>query len=264
MIIAIDGPAGSGKSTVAKHAAVALGFHYLDTGAMYRAVAVRAVAKGLDLGDEAPIARIATDEPITFGYTPGEPLPTSVFISGQDVTLQIRTPQIDLAVSPVSAFPAVRTALTQQQRCFGAQFDTVMEGRDIGTVVFPQAELKVFLTATPEARAIRRVKQNAERFAGDTKSEAFAAATDEAAVLAYILRRDAYDSSREVAPLAAAADSVTIDTTDMSIDEVVERIVDLAQARRVQGAQGAQQTKGAQDAQAAQQAQERAAQRGQA
>ena len=174
MIIAIDGPAGSGKSTVAKLVAQTLGFAYLDTGAMYRSVAWRALEERLDLTDPLcepstlRIRDIAAVEPITFGYTEGDPLPTQVFIDGVDVTLPIRTPAVDKAVSPVSADVGVRAALTEQQRVFGREHDTVMEGRDIGTVVFPHAELKVFLTASVEERARRRARQNADK-AGRTE-----------------------------------------------------------------------------------------------
>ncbi|MDR3037378.1 MAG: (d)CMP kinase [Coriobacteriales bacterium] len=226
MIIAIDGPAGSGKSTVAKLVAQTLGFAYLDTGAMYRSVAWRALEERLDLSDPLReqstlrIRGIAAVEPITFGYTEGDPLPTQVFIDGVDVTLPIRTPAVDKAVSPVSADIGVRAALTEQQRVFGREHDTVMEGRDIGTVVFPHAELKVFLTASVEERARRRARQNAEK-AGRTE----VTSEEEAAIRADILRRDAYDSSRDAAPLAQAPDSWELDTTGMTIDEVVCAIV---------------------------------------
>ena len=231
MIVAIDGPAGSGKSSVAKRVARALGFAYLDTGAMYRAVAWRAVEEGLDLSDPLcpasveRIRQIAQHERVTFGFTAGEPLPSQVFINDKDVTQQIRTPVCDRAVSPVSADAGVREALTQQQRDFGREHNTVMEGRDIGTVVFPAAECKVFLTASPQERALRRARQNAER-------EGRQAATPQEveAIHADILRRDAYDSSREVAPLAAAADSWELDTTGMSIEQVVEAIVGRVEA----------------------------------
>jgi len=234
MIIAIDGPAGSGKSTIAKLVARELGFAYLDTGAMYRAVAWRACEEGYDLASPkyAAIIHIAQTEPITFGFEPGEPVPSQVFINGIEVTLAIRTPEIDKAVSPVSANPAVREALTEQQRVFGQAHDTVMEGRDIGTVVFPGAELKVFLTATPEERARRRARQNREKAdAASTQGEQFNGETDEAAVLADILRRDTYDSSRAVAPLTAAEDAVTLDSTDLTIEQVVAHIVALVQER---------------------------------
>jgi cytidylate kinase len=242
MIIAIDGPAGSGKSTVAKLVARELGFAYLDTGAMYRSVAWRALAEGIELTEplpEASVARIRTiarTEPIRFGFAKGDPLPSQVFINNEDVTAQIRTPATDRAVSPVSADGGVREALTGQQRAFGREHDTVMEGRDIGTVVFPGAELKVFLTASAEERARRRAGQNAAK-AGQQAANA----EEVAAILADILRRDRYDSSREVAPLVAAPDSWELDTTGMTIDEVVAAIVERARnlrSGREAGAQG--------------------------
>jgi cytidylate kinase len=226
MIIAIDGPAGSGKSTVAKLVARGLGFAYLDTGAMYRAVAWRALEEQLDLTEPLPeasverIRAIARTEPIRFGFVSGDPLPSQVFIGGEDVTQQIRTARVDKAVSPVSADFGVRAALTDQQRLFGREHDTVMEGRDIGTVVFPDAELKVFLTASAEERARRRAQQNAEK-----AGRAQASAQETAVILEDILRRDACDSSREIAPLVAAPDSWALDTTGMTIDEVTTAIV---------------------------------------
>ncbi|MDR1421823.1 MAG: (d)CMP kinase [Coriobacteriales bacterium] len=239
MIIAIDGPAASGKSTVAKLVARKLGFAYLDTGAMYRSVAWRALEEGLALGDPLPaatktrIAQIATNEPITFGYLSGEPLPSQVFIDGVDVTTNIRTPEADKAVSPVSADPGVRAALTEQQRIIGRTQDTVMEGRDIGTIVFPDAELKVFLTATAEERARRRYQQNVKKA---EKASTLYTGLDEAGILADIHRRDAYDSSREVAPLMQAPDAVEIDTTTMSINAVVKAIAKLVESSTDQSA----------------------------
>jgi cytidylate kinase len=235
MIIAIDGPAGSGKSTVARLAARELGFAYLDTGAMYRSVAFRALEEGLDLStplSKASVERvrsIATDEPISFGYLPGDPLPSQVFIDGRDITAQIRTPATDVAVSPVSAEPGVRAALTTQQQRIGRSADTVMEGRDIGTVVFPEAELKVFLTAQPEERARRRYRQNVQKAMECGRAYD---GPDEAAILVDIHRRDSADSTRVAAPLIAADDSVLLDSTDLSIDEVVQRVVQLAGQRR--------------------------------
>lgn len=222
MIIAIDGPAGSGKSTVAKLVAQKLNYAYLDTGAMYRAVAWRALETGVAVDDEEKLTAIATNDPISFGYEEGEPLPSKVFIAGEDVSKEIRTPETDVAVSPVSAVPAVRVALVDQQRRIGRTQDTVMEGRDIGTAVFPDAELKVFLTATPEVRAQRRLKQNAERFGADAEMQS------EEEVLASIIRRDKYDSEREASPLMAASDALTLDTSEMTIDEVVSWIVERA------------------------------------
>ena len=222
MIIAIDGPAGSGKSTVAKQVAKMLGFHYLDTGAMYRSVAWLALERGVSLEDAEAVAQLAREEAVVFSHEPGNPLPSGVQIAGCDVTLQIRTPRIDKAVSPVSAIPAVREALTQQQRVIAAAENIVMEGRDIGTVVFPRAELKVFLTASAEERARRRALQNAQRGFGET---------DEAAILADIIRRDEADSTRAVAPLRPAEDAVMLDTTGMGIDEVCAAIANLARRR---------------------------------
>ena len=137
MIIAIDGPAGSGKSTVAKEVAKMLGFHYLDTGAMYRSIAWLALERGISLDDDEAVADLARTETVGFSHEEGNPLPSGVAIAGHDITLEIRTPRIDKAVSPVSAIPAVREALTQQQRAIAASENIVMEGRDIGTVVFP-------------------------------------------------------------------------------------------------------------------------------
>ena len=222
MILAIDGPAGAGKSTVSKMVAQKLGFTCLDTGAMYRAVAWQAVADGVELDDAQALGRIAREVPISFDYEPGNPSPVAVFIGGNDVTLAIRTAEIDKAVSPVSAEPLVREALVSQQQRIGASGNYVVEGRDIGTVVFPDAQLKVFLFASAEERARRRVAQNAERGVG---------LTDYDAVLADIIRRDDYDSSRASSPLKPAEDAIMLDSTELSIDEVVEKICDLARER---------------------------------
>jgi cytidylate kinase len=222
MIVAIDGPAASGKSTVAKALAGRLGFQYLDTGAMYRAVAYRALSDGIDLANEPAVASIARSSAITFAHEHGSALPTRVFISGEDVTTAIRTPAVDSAVSPVSAMPSVREALVAQQRRIGAEGDIVVEGRDIGTVVFPEAELKVFLTASGEERARRRTIDMADR-GHDVPVEW---------VRGDLERRDAADSTREASPLAAAEDAVRLDTTGMSIDEAVAAITRLAEPRR--------------------------------
>ncbi|MDR2716058.1 MAG: (d)CMP kinase, partial [Coriobacteriaceae bacterium] len=162
MIIAIDGPSGAGKSTVAKAVAKKLGFSCLDTGAMYRAVAWQAVQDGIGLDDNEALGALALAKDIAFGHTAGDPIPKRVFIGGIEVTDAIRTAAIDKAVSPVSAAPAVREALVAQQQRIGEAGDYVVEGRDIGTVVFPDAALKVFLTATDEERAHRRVRQNVD------------------------------------------------------------------------------------------------------
>lgn len=221
MIIAIDGPAGSGKSTVARAVARALGFRYLDTGAMYRAVAYRALALGLQLSDEPSIARITTEERITFDHDAASPGSPRVLIGGTDVTQEIRTPRVDDAVSPVSSLPSVRDAMVAQQRRIAEEADAVVEGRDIGTVVFPHAEVKVFLTAAPSVRASRRAAQNVARGMENT-----------AGVLEALIRRDEADSSRVHSPLACAPDAVEIDTTNLSLEEVVERVSALVEARR--------------------------------
>ncbi len=222
MIIAIDGPAGAGKSTVSKMVAAKLGFTCLDTGAMYRAVAWRAVDDGVALDDAQALGHIAEEVPISFSYDEGNPSPSAVFIGGVDVTRAIRTAEIDKAVSPVSAEPLVRAALVAQQQRIGREGNYVIEGRDIGTVVFPDAELKVYLFASPEERARRRVAQNKERGVG---------LVDYEAVLADIMRRDTYDSSRASSPLKPADDAVMLDSSDLSIEQVVDRICELARER---------------------------------
>ena len=197
MLIAIDGPAGAGKSTVARAVARALGWTYLDSGAMYRAVALAA------LGGAPPPERIDLGE--------------RVLADGEDVTEAIRAPAVSEKASEVAADPAVRERLVAMQRALIAGGDWVAEGRDIGTVVAPDAEVKVFLTASPRERARRRAEQEGRR-------------VEE--VLAEQGERDARDESREHSPLRAAADAVEVDTTGLSIDAVVERIAALARERR--------------------------------
>ncbi|MBQ9021519.1 MAG: (d)CMP kinase [Eggerthellaceae bacterium] len=219
MIIAIDGPSGAGKSSVAKAVANKLGFACLDTGAMYRAVAWQALQNGIDLNDSEALGSIARDYKIEFGTAEGEAIPRLVSISGVDVTNEIRTAEIDKAVSPVSADMSVREALVLQQQRIGRTGNYVVEGRDIGTVVFPDAELKIFLTASDEERARRRVLQNEARGVGSTDFEE---------VLADIRRRDEYDSNRAHSPLRAADDAILIDSTNFTIEEVIDQICELA------------------------------------
>lgn len=230
MIIAIDGPSGAGKSTVAKAVAKRLGFSCLDTGAMYRAIAWRALEDGVALDDEDGLGRIARTCEISFGHVEGDPLPKRVFIDGVEVTDAIRTARIDKAVSPTSAAPSVRTALVDQQRRIGAGGDFVVEGRDIGTVVFPDAAVKVFLTASDEERAHRRVRQNVDRGIGSIDYEE---------VLADLRRRDEADSSRATSPLVAAEDAVRIDSTRHYIEEVIDEICALADVARDEDRAGA-------------------------
>jgi len=217
MIIAIDGPAGSGKSTVARRVAEHLGFHYLDTGAMYRALTVAATRRGVALEDEAALIDLARELPIEFGYTPGEALPSQVMIGAEEVTRAIRTPATDAGVSVVARQPEVRRALVAQQRLLASQADTVVEGRDIGTVVFPDAELKVFLTADPTVRARRRIEQN--------QSQNLGSEMDRTAAYEALVARDEADSNREHSPLAAASDARLLDTTELDLDEVTRQIL---------------------------------------
>lgn len=225
MIIAIDGPAGSGKSTIARELSRRLGFEKLDTGAMYRAVAFTALDRSIDLDDEAAVDALASA--ITIRFTPGESS-GSITVDGRDVSREIRTPLVDANVSKVSAYPGVRTAMLEPQRAVAQNHDVVAEGRDIGTVVFPDAEVKVFLTADPRVRAQRRVLQ---RHGGDV-ADARVLESEVAETLASIERRDALDASRDVAPLVAAPDAVQIDSTAFTIDEVTDQIADLVAQKR--------------------------------
>lgn len=222
MIIALDGPSGAGKSTVAKAVAKKLGFSCLDTGAMYRAVAYEALKEQVPLDDAQALGKIACEHTISFGHVDGDPIPRRVFLDGEEITDEIRTAQIDRSVSAVSAVPEVRQALVQQQRRIGAEGNYVVEGRDIGTEVFPNAELKIFLTASAEERAHRRVRQNADRGVGSI---------DYDEVLADIIRRDELDSNRQTAPLRAADDAVMVDSTGVYIEEIIALICGKAQAR---------------------------------
>ena len=149
MIIAIDGPSGAGKSSVSRVVASRLGFSCLDTGAMYRSIAWKALQEGVDLSDDEALGRIACTCKISFGHEPGDPAPRYVYVDGEDVTTLIRTAQIDQSVSRVSSVPQVRKALVAQQQRIGSEGNYVVDGRDIGTVVFPEAELKIFMTASP-------------------------------------------------------------------------------------------------------------------
>lgn len=223
MIVAIDGPAASGKSTVARALARRLGLAYLDTGAMYRAIAVEAVRLGIDLCDEEALAALARRASVAFEHAGGSALPTRVTIDGRDVTEAIRTPQADADVSPVACVAGVRSAMVQQQRRIAAEErDTVLEGRDIGTVVFPDAEVKVYLTAGAQERARRR--------AIDMKVQGVAMGVDE--VRTKLETRDRIDSTRAASPLTKAADAVELDTTGMTVQQVVDAIAALVEAAR--------------------------------
>jgi cytidylate kinase len=222
MIIAIDGPAGSGKSTIAREVAKRLGLRYLDTGAMYRAVTLLALEAGLVPGRLADSADLAAKTALRLEARPDGL--TRVFVRDREVSAEIRGPVVSENVSAVAAQPGVRAVLTKRQREEARQGDVVLEGRDMGTVVVPDAEVKVFLTASVEERARRRQAQQKEQGVFQSLEE----------LVANITARDALDSGREVAPLRKAADAIEIDTTGMSITEVVEAVSALA--HKVQGA----------------------------
>jgi cytidylate kinase len=209
MVIAIDGPAGAGKSSVARAVAAALGFTYLDSGAMYRCVALVALEAGANLGDREALERLARGLAI-------ELRDGRLELDGEGVSREIRDPRVTEAASQVSVHPGVREAMVARQRALIAAGRYVAEGRDIGTVVSPDAPLKVFLTASAEERARRRASQTGE---------------EPAAVLAAQRDRDERDETREHSALRPADDAVEIDTTGMSLDEVVSRIVSLARER---------------------------------
>lgn len=240
MKITIDGPAGSGKSTIARALAERCGLTYLDTGAMYRAVTWGCLARGVDPSDAAAVTKVARDSKIEFG--PMKAGKQRVFLNGEDVTSQIRTAEVDKNVSAVSSIPAVREVMTSLQRTFGEQGDVVAEGRDIGTVVFPTAEVKVFLTADPAARAHRRAVQ---REGGDAahNTQATADPKAEQEILADLERRDKLDSSREVAPLRPAEDAVHIDSSNLTVEEELSRIEDLMRKAGFKGDKGKAQEK---------------------
>jgi len=216
--IAIDGPSGSGKSTVAKGLAQALGFVYIDTGAMYRAVAVGAMRRSIDLSDGVALRDFSKSRKIRFAYEEGEVLPSRVYFGDEEMTDYIRTPEVDGAVSLVAGCPELRGDMLAKQRMLGSKGNYVVEGRDIGSVVFPNAALKIFLTACVEERARRRSLQN----------EARGLSSDFEKTLQALKVRDEKDFNREIAPLMIAEDAVELDTTDMNEDEVIQAIVDLA------------------------------------
>jgi len=214
-VIAIDGPAGSGKSTVARLLAARLGFAYLDTGAMYRAVAYLALRDGVATDDGASLAALAREARISFAAD------GHIVAAERDVSEEIRRPAVSAAVSEVSAHPEVRTVLLHEQRRIGTVQDIVIEGRDIGTVVFPDAPVKLFLTASAEIRAERRRR---ELIAGGEH-----VGIDE--TLQAIVKRDAYDSQRAVAPLRRATDAIELDTSGLDVDQVVEAARQIVRAK---------------------------------
>jgi cytidylate kinase len=214
LIIAIDGPSGAGKGTVARAVAQRLGYRHLDTGAMYRAVAWKALQEGLSLENEDAIAALAERADLDVG-------PAVVRIDGIDVTSAIRTPQIDRAAAMTARLPRVRATLVSRQRHAGEQGGIVIEGRDIGTVVFPDADVKIYLDASSEERARRRAADPAH---GLGRQAAVAEVESE------LKARDHSDSTRSTSPLAAAKDAVKLDTTGLSIEQTVDRVMEMVQS----------------------------------
>lgn len=210
--VAIDGPAGAGKSTIARTAANTLGYIYVDTGALYRAVGVYSLRAGSDTKDAQAVKDTLSQIGVELKFI-GDV--QHVFLNGEDVSEEIRTPEASMAASDVSAVPAVRQFLFDLQRDIAKKNDCIMDGRDIGTVVLPEAQVKIFLTASPEARAMRRYKELQEKGAKDTYE----------AVLADLKQRDYNDSHRAVAPLKPAEDSILVDTTALNLKESVEKVI---------------------------------------
>lgn len=210
--VAIDGPAGAGKSTVARAAAAKLGYIYVDTGALYRAVGVYCLRKEITTNDAKSVSAILSEITVELKFIDGI---QHVFLNGDDVSTEIRLPEASMAASNVSAIPAVRAFLFDLQRDIAAKNNCIMDGRDIGTVVLPNAQVKIFLTADPEERAMRRYKELIEKGSEVTYEE----------VLEDLKVRDYNDSHREIAPLKPAEDSVIVNTTGYTLEESIEKIV---------------------------------------
>ena len=212
--VAIDGPAGAGKSTIARAASKELGYIYIDTGALYRTVGLNAVRLGVDLQNDDAVASTLTEELcVELKFVDGE---QKMFLNGEDVSAAIRTPEASMAASRVSAVPAVRKYLFDLQKNLAKSNNCIMDGRDIGTVVLPDAEVKIFLTASPEARAQRRYKELQEK--------GLDASYDE--VLADMIKRDYDDSHRAIAPLKQADDAVLCDTSELTLEESIKLVID--------------------------------------
>jgi cytidylate kinase len=214
LIVAIDGPSGAGKGTVARALAARLGYRHIDTGAMYRALAWKALHEGIDLADEARVAALA--ERASFDVENGQ-----IAIDGHDVASQIRTSEIDMAAAIVARQPAVRKTLVARQRSYGETGGIVMEGRDIGTVVFPGADVKIYLDASPEERARRRASDPAHASSQGSRLADIAMALAE---------RDKSDSTRAISPLAIANDAVIVDTTGLPVERVIQRVLSIVNA----------------------------------
>ena len=219
VVVAVDGPAGTGKSSVSRGLARALQARYLDTGAMYRIVTLAVLRAGVDPAAQAAVEAVAAGAQLSVGHDPDE---DRSYLDGQDVSSEIRGDEVTKAVSAVSSVPAVRTRLVDLQRTLASgPGNVVVEGRDIGTVVLPDADVKVFLTASAETRARRRNDQNVAAGLSD----------DYAGVLADVRRRDHLDSTRAVSPLRAASDAVVVDTSEMTESDVIAHLLQLVQQR---------------------------------
>ena len=218
IVVAIDGPAGAGKSTIAKGLAARLGFTYIDTGAMYRAVALWAVRQAVDPGDMHRMEQLAIAAGIELS-------PGHIALNGEDVTDSIRTPEVSSGASKIAVIPGVRRAMVAKQREIGERTSVVMEGRDIGTVVFPNAQVKVFLDANPGERVRRRCEEM--RAKGET--------VDTEQLAAQMKERDQRDSNRADAPLAQAPDAIYLDSTALAIEEVLESILKIVRSRVTNG-----------------------------
>jgi cytidylate kinase len=219
VVVAVDGPAGTGKSSVSRGLAHELRARYLDTGAMYRIVTLAVLRAGIDLTDQVAVVAVASNAKLSVGYDPDE---DHSYLDGEDVSSEIRGDEVTKAVSAVSSVPAVRTRLVDLQRTLiGGPGNVVVEGRDIGTVVLPDADVKIFLTASAETRARRRNDQNVTAGLLD----------DYPAVLADVRRRDHLDSTRAVSPLRAAPDALVVDTSEMTEPEVVAHLLQLVKQR---------------------------------
>ena len=217
--VAIDGPAGAGKSTISKAAAAELGYIYIDTGALYRTVGINALRHGVDTNDAAAVIATLTDElNIELKFIDGE---QRMFLNGDDVSKEIRTPEASMAASAVSAVPEVRSYLFDLQKNLAKSNNCIMDGRDIGTVVLPEADVKIFLTASPEARAKRRYIELLEK-GMDAKYED---------VLADMIERDYNDSHRAIAPLKQADDAVLADTSDIDLQQSIELIISIIKGK---------------------------------
>ena len=217
--IAIDGPAGAGKSTIARKVAAELSIIYVDTGAMYRAIGAYAIRKGVDTKDAPAVAALLPE--ISLELTYSEEQGQRIFFNGEDVSSEIRLPEMGMAASNVSAIPEVRAFLLEQQRGMAKRQSVIMDGRDIGTVVLPDAEVKIFLTASAEERARRRWKEFSEKGLPDTYEE----------ILADVIRRDEQDMNRPIAPLKQADDAILLDSTALNFAETVEKVKEIIKER---------------------------------